>query len=141
MKKGLRRIGRAALMGLAWAVAWVPAGALVGTLMVGEMEPEHIAGPVYAGFLCGAIFSVVAGIAGERRRLAEMFIRQSAVWGALSGLLAGGLWVVVALLSDPPLWLLYGSVVGSLTVLSAVSGAASAWLARVGKNDASAPAA
>lgn len=36
--------------------AWVPVGSLVGWLMVGELEPEWIGGPMYAGFLCHARF-------------------------------------------------------------------------------------
>jgi hypothetical protein len=59
----------------------------------------------------------------------------------VSGLLVGGLWVVVALLSDPPKWLLNVVVVGSLTLLSAVSGVGAALLARMLKNRASANAA
>lgn len=59
----------------------------------------------------------------------------------MSGLLVGGLWVVVALLSDPPKWLLNVAVVGSLALLSAVSGVGSALLARMLKKDASANAA
>jgi hypothetical protein len=136
MKKWLIVIWHASMMGLAWAAAWVPLGSLAGTLIVGELDPEWIGGPLYAGFLCGAIFSGVAGIADGRRRLDEMLLARSGVQGAVSGLLAGGLWLVVALLSDPPLWLLEGAVVGSLTVLSAISGVGSALLAGMGKNDA-----
>jgi hypothetical protein len=127
------------MMGLAWAVAWVPVGSFVGWLMVGELEPEWIGGPLYAGFLCGAIFSLVAGLADGRRGLAEISLPRSCVRGALSGLLGGGLWLVLVVLSGPPWWtLLEGAVVGSLTLLSAVSGVGSALLARMGKRDASA---
>lgn len=62
MKTWRRRIGRTAMMGLAWAAAWVPVGSLAGWLMVGELEPEWIGGPLYTGFLCGAMFSAVAGL-------------------------------------------------------------------------------
>jgi len=133
MKKRLRRIGAAGLMGLAWGAAWVPAGALVGWLMVGELEPEWIGGPLYAGFLCGAIFSAVTGIAVGRRRLDGISLFRSGAWGAASGLLAGALWLVLVLTSDPPQWWLNGAVVGALTILSAVSGVGSALLARMAK--------
>jgi hypothetical protein len=106
--------------------------------MVGELEPEWIGGPLYAGFLCGAMFSMVAGIANGHRELDELSLAQSGARGAVSGLLVGGLWVVVVLSSDPPQWLLNGAVVGSLTLLSGVSGVGSALLARMVKNDASA---
>jgi hypothetical protein len=141
MTKWFIGIGRAAMMGLAWAAAWVPVGSLAGWLIVGELEPEWIGGPLYAGFLCGGIFSAVAGIAGNRRRLDEMPLPRAGVSGVMSGLLAGGLWLVVALLSNPPQWLLYGAVVGSLALLSAMSGVTSALLGRTGKNDGSARAA
>jgi hypothetical protein len=42
----------------------------------------------------------------------------------------GGLWVFIALASDPPKWLLYGVVFGALTVLSSVSAAGSLALAQ-----------
>src|SRR5262245_14622747 len=133
MKKWLIRPYRAAMMGLAWAAAWVPVGALVGSLIVGELEPEWIGGPLYAGFLCGAMFSLVAGIAGGRRKLDEMSLAQSIVRGAASGFLMGVLWLVVVLLSDPPQWLLEGAVVGLLTILSACWGVGSVLLARMAK--------
>ena len=138
MNKWLSRLSRAAMMGLAWAAAWVPVGSLAGSLIVGELEPEWIGGPLYAGFLCGAIFSAVAGLADGRRRLDQMSRSRAGVLGVLSGLLAGGLWVVVVLSSDPPHWLLNGAVVGSLALLSAASGVGSALLARLVKHDASA---
>jgi len=141
MKQWVLRIRRAAMMGLAWAVAWVPVGSLAGLLIEGELEPEWTGGPLYAGFLCGAMFSVVAGIADNRGRLDEMSLLRAGISGVTSGLLAGGLWLVVALLSDPPQWLLYGAVVGSLALLSAVSGVMSALLGRTGKNDGRAHAA
>jgi hypothetical protein len=60
-----------------------------GRLVVGELEPEHIGGSLYAGFLCGAIFSELAGIASGRRRLDEMSFAQAAAWGAAGGLVVG----------------------------------------------------
>jgi len=134
MKKWFTRIGRAMTMGLAWAAAWVPVGVIIGWLIVGEMEPEWFAGPVYAGFLCGAIFSVLAGTADARSALDEMSFPRAGIVGAVSGLVAGGLWLIVALLSDPPKWLFEGAVVGGLTALSAISGVGSALVARIAKN-------
>jgi len=136
MKKWFIRSYRAAMMGLAWAAAWVPAGSLVGSLIVGELEPEWIGGPLYAGFLCGAMFALVARIADGRRRLDEMSLAWSGIRGAASGLLVGAVWLVVVLLSDPPQWLLNGAVVGSLTILSAGSGVASVLVARMVKKSA-----
>ena len=137
MKKWLIRIGRAAMMGLAWAVAWAPLAVVIGTMIVdsdNSMDEMWALAGIYPGFLCGAVFFAVLGIAERHRKLDELPLSRVGAWGAVSGLLVGGLWVVVALLSDPPQWLLYGAVVGSLTALSAVSGVASSLVARIGKS-------
>jgi len=89
MEKWVIRAGRAASMGLAWAVVWVLAGLLPARLIAGELEPEHIGGPLYAGFICGAMFSGVAGLASGRRRLDEMSPHRAAALAAMSGLCAG----------------------------------------------------
>jgi hypothetical protein len=138
MDKWVTRIGRALMMGLAWAVAWMPIGLLIGFIVDrdGSMDEPWIAAGTYPGLLCGVVFSVVVGMAADRRRLRELSLPLAAGWGLATGLLVGGLWVVVAVLSDPPKWLLNGAVVGSLTLLSAVSGVGSALLARMGKHDA-----
>jgi hypothetical protein len=140
MKNSLTRFGRAALTGVAWAAAWVPIGAIVGWLIVGELEPEWIGGPVYAGFLCGVIFAGVSGASADGLGLEELSLAQAGARGALSGLVAGGLWLIVALLSDPPKWLFEASVVAGLTALSAVTGLGSALLARYTRNGAGAHA-
>ena len=99
-------------------------------------EPWLVVG-MLPGFLCGAVFSAVAGIADRRHGLDELSFSRAGAWGVASGLLVGGLWLVLALLSDPPQWLLNLVVVGSLTLLSAVSGVGAALMARMRKNDAS----
>ena len=138
MTKWLRRLGAALMMGLAWAVAWLPIGLVIGMIIDpdGTMDEPWVVVGTYPGFLCGVIFSAVVGIGESRRRFAELSLHGVATWGAVSGLLGGGFWLVLALLSDPPQWLLNVVVVGSLTLLSAVSGLGSAFLARMGKNDA-----
>ena len=135
METWLTRIGRALMMGLAWAVVWVPVGMAAGSVIVGELEPEHIGGPLYAAFLCGSIFSAVAGIASRRRRLGELSFSRAAASGAVSGLLIGMLPFVLGDQkgSERPLWILPVVVIGSLTLLCAVSAVVSAWLARMGK--------
>ena len=55
MLAGVTTFSRALMMGLAWAAAWLPVGMIAGALLVGELEPEHIGGPLYAGIPCGAI--------------------------------------------------------------------------------------
>lgn len=143
MQTWVTRISRALMMGLAWAVAWMPIGLLVGFIVDrdGSMDEPWIAAGTYPGFLCGVVFSVVVGFAARRRKLDQLSLAFAGTRGLVSGLLVGGLWVIVALLSDPPKWLLYLAVVGSLTLLSALSGIGSASLARMAKNDTSAQAA
>ena len=132
MAKWMTRIGRALVMGLAWAVVWVPLGVVAGALIVGETEPEHIGGPLYAGFLCGALFSSVAGIASGRRRLDELSFSKAAAWGAVSGLLVGALPFVLGdqSSSDRPLWVVPVVLISSMTVACAVSAAVSLTVAR-----------
>jgi hypothetical protein len=136
MKRWLRRIPGAILMGLAWAVVWAPVAVVIGTMIVdpdNSMDEMWAVAGIYPGFLCGAVFFAALGIAERRRRFVELPLSRVGAWGAVSGLLVGGLWLVVALLSDPPQWLLYGVVVGSLTLMSAVSGVGTALLARITK--------
>ena len=138
MTTWLRRLGAALMMGLAWAVVWLPIGLVIGMIIDpdGAMDEPWVVLGTYPGFLCGVIFSAVVGMGKGRRRFAELSLHGVATWGAVSGLLGGGFWLVLALLSDPPQWLLNVVVVGSLTLLSALSGVGSAFLARTGKNDA-----
>ena len=83
------RTSRAVLMGLAWAVMWVPLGMILGPLIVGELEPEHIGGPLYAAFICGAVFAELAGVAGGLCRLNDVALLHAAFWGATAGALTG----------------------------------------------------
>jgi hypothetical protein len=143
MEKRVTRISRAFMMGLAWAVAWMPIGLLIGFIVDrdGSMDEPWIAAGTYPGFFCGVVFSAMVGTAADRGRLRALSLPLAGARGLVSGLLVGGLWVVVALLSDPPKWLLNVVVVGALTLLSAVSGVGAALLARMLKNRASANAA
>jgi hypothetical protein len=120
------------MMGLAWATAWVPIGVFGGRLVAGEVEPEHIGGPLYAGLLCGSVFSAVAGIASARRWLGELSLWRAGAWGAVSGAVVGVLPFVIGDQHAPegPLWVLPVQVSGALSLLSAVSAVASTWVAR-----------
>jgi hypothetical protein len=138
MKTWLFGAGRAVAMGLGWGSAWVPIAILIGLVVDrdGSMdEPWFLVG-MYPGFLCGAVFSAMAGIASGRHGLDELSSRRAAAHGTASGLLVGFIWLMVAFSSDPPQWLLHAVVVGSLTLLSAVSGVAASVIARLRKNHA-----
>ena len=138
MEKWVSRISRAALMGLAWAVVWVPIAVLIGTKIV---DPDDSMDEMWwmvgaiPGFLCGAIFSATVGIADGRRRLDELSFSRAAAWGAVSGLLVGVLPFVLGSQneSERTLWILPVVVIGSVTLMSAASAVASALLARSAK--------
>jgi hypothetical protein len=136
MKKWLRRIRGAVLMGLTWAAVWVPVGLLIGMIVDpdGSMDEPWVLVGAYPGFLCGAVFSAVLGIAEGRRRFDELSLPRSGAWGAVSGLLVGVLpFVLGSQNTELPLWLLPVLVIGSVTLLSTVSAVGSALLARMAK--------
>ena len=93
MKKWLRRIRGAVGMGLTWAVGWALFGVLIGVTSVllpglpWDLFFEVFDAPLPAlaipGFVGGALFSTVLGIAGRRRRFDELSLPRF-----------GGRWVV-----------------------------------------------
>jgi hypothetical protein len=133
MKKWLRRIGGAALMGLAWGAAWAPVAVLIGMIVDpdGSMDEMWVAIGAYPGFLCGVVFSAVVGIAEGGRRFDEVSRPRLAAWGAVSGLLVG---VLPFVLGEPAgersVWLLGIVFLFSTTLLSAVSAVGTAFLFR-----------
>jgi hypothetical protein len=133
MKKWLRRIRGALGMGLTWALVWAPVAVLLGILVDpdGSMDEMWVAVGAYPGFLGGVVFSIVLAIAARRRGLAELSIARAALWGGFAGLLVGTLpFTLGTPTSEVPLWLLAGVVIGSITLLSAVSAAGSLALAK-----------
>ena len=133
MERWITCFSRAVMMGLAWAAVWILISMMAGPFYAGELEPEHIGGPLYAGVICGTIFSGLAGIASGRRRLGELSPSRAAAWGAISGLLVGALPFVIGdqhAPGDRPLWILPVVVMSSLTVLGAISAAVSLPVAR-----------
>ena len=128
----LRGTGAGILRGLIWATLWTPLGLLLGLIVDPEGtkdEPWILIG-AYPGFLCGVVFSAVIMMAERHSRLDQLSLARGGALGALSGLLVGAFWLGLVLLSDPPRWLLSGSVVVSITILSAVTAILSAWLTR-----------
>lgn len=135
MKQWLRRIRAALVMGLTWAVVWMPVGLLLGMILDpdGSMDEPWIAVGTYPGFLAGVMFSVVLGMAAKRRRLDELSVAKVGGWGAVAGALIGSLPFVLGdrdgrIIERP--WLLPVVVISSITLLSAVSAAGSLVLAR-----------
>ena len=86
LKNWLRRLRGAIGIGLTWAAAWFAAGMLV--LLVVGFGAADVPFPLFfgfLGFLGGAAFSVILGIAGRRRRFDQMSLPGFATWGALGG--------------------------------------------------------
>ena len=137
MKPWVRGIGRAVIMGLAWAVVWAPVAVVIGTMIVdpdNSMDEMWVAIGAYPGFLCALIFSGVLAIAERGRRLDEVSLSRAGIWGALAGVVVGVFpFTVGTSTSALPFWQLALAVIGSITLMSAVSGIASALLARSGR--------
>lgn len=129
----LGRIRGAVLMGLGWAAVWALVAVLIGMIVDpdGSMDEMWVAVGAYPGFLCGAVSSTVLGIAGGRRWFDELSLLRVGARGAAAGLLVGAIpFVLGEPTSEIPLWLLGAAVIGSITLLSAVSAVGSAMLSR-----------
>jgi hypothetical protein len=93
----MRRLRGAIGMGVAWALGWALAGLLIGvTSRVTPGLPwdaffDVFDAPLPAlavpGFVGGAIYSIVLGIAARRRRFDELSLSRVATWGAIGGVL------------------------------------------------------
>lgn len=146
MKEWLRRIRGAAGMGVTWAAGWAIVGVLIGVtskLLPGlpwdaffEVFDAPLPALAIPGFLGGALFSVVLGIAGRRRRFSELSLPRFGAWGAVGGLLLSvlpGAMVAVGLATPAPgvdMWLGTAVIAGPFALLSAASAAGSLALAR-----------
>jgi hypothetical protein len=135
-------------MGLTWAAGWALFGVLIGVtsrLLPGlpwdsffEVFDAPLPALAIPGFFGGALFSMVLGIAGRRRRFDELSLPRFAAWGAVGGLLlslmpAALVAVGVASLERPDagLWKITATIGGPLILLSAVSACGSLMLARL----------
>jgi hypothetical protein len=124
MKKWGRRIRAAIGMGLTWGAAWFGAGILLARV------PGFYSDLPFALLFAGIIFSgILVGIEG-RRGFDRTSLPRFAGWGAASGLLLSGIFVVGAAVRGGALWeefLVFGP---PLAVASAVCAAGSLAVAR-----------
>ena len=154
MSQWKRRIRGAVGMGLTWALAWALVGVLIGVisnLLPGlpwdaffEVFDAPLPALAIPGFVGGALFSLVLGIAGRRRKFAELSLPRFAAWGALGGLLlslvpaalvgaglatlgsgALGLWQLTAVIGVPLILLSAASATGTLALARMAEGGAS----------------
>ena len=134
MKQWLRRARGVVGMGLIWAAGGMGVGGMIelldnvlpgGLAMASavDMWPQTLAIP---GFIAGLVFGAVLGIVGSRRRFDELSLPRFTAWGAVAGLLLGGLTVVLGIRA-PIL------AVTITTLGSAVAAAGSLVLARFGE--------
>lgn len=150
MNKWLRRIRGAVGMGLTWAAAWAVGGVLIGVtsiLLPGLPWDSFFAvfdAPLPAlaipGFVGGALFSLVLGIAGRRRSFHELSLPLITALGAVGGLLLTLFpfaLVAVGLASTEggkfEAWHIFAVISGPFILLSALSAAGSLMLARMGE--------
>jgi hypothetical protein len=143
MKKWLQRARGAIGIGLTWAAGWAPIGAITGWVTgVFLGFPLSVVTANYAvmfgvlGFIGGAIFSTVLSLAEGRRSFNQLSLPRFVVWGALGGLLLGGLAVSAGLLGAG--FTTLGAVIaGTSTLLGAGSAAGTLVIARAAQSRAS----
>jgi hypothetical protein len=130
MTKWGRRIRAAIGMGLTWGAAWFGAGLLLARVpgFYSDLPFALLFAPL--GFVTGVLFAgILVGIE-RRRRFDRVSLSRFAGWGAVSGLLLSGIFVVAAAFRGASVWgefLVFGP---SLVMASAVCAAGSLALAR-----------
>jgi hypothetical protein len=135
MKKWLKRVRGAVLMGITWAVVWAPIAILIGMLVDPDnsMDEMWVMIGALPGFLSGVIFSILLSVAARRRRFEELSLPRFTAWGAAAGLLMGVFPFMVGTANPAaPAWLPL-VVIGSITALGAASAAGTLALARKGE--------
>ena len=149
MRKLLKRFRGAIGMGLTWAAGWAVFGILIGvasmlTPSLPFWDPffEIFDAPLPAlavpGFIGGALFSIVLGIAGRHRRFDELSVSRFAAWGAVGGFLLSILPATMNAVGLAELggddsrgiWQLTATIAIPLTLLCAASAAGSLLIAR-----------
>ena len=122
MKKWGQRIRGAIGMGLTWGAAWFGAGILLARVpgFHSDLPFALLFAPL--GFVTGVIFSGVLVVIEGRRRFDRMSLSRFAGWGAVSGLLLSGIFVVGGALGGVTLGgevLVFGPVLAMASALCA----------------------
>jgi hypothetical protein len=134
-------------MGLTWAAGWALVGLLIGVtskLLPGlpwwdsffEVFDAPLPALAVPGVVAGALFSIVLGIAGRRRRFSDLSLPWFTALGAVGGLLVSlvpGAMVAVGLATPGPgidMARLTATISGPLILLSAASACVTLVVAR-----------
>lgn len=141
MTKWLQRVRGAIGIGLTWAVGWAPLGGITGWVTARFLNfPPADFTTIYAlmfgvlGFVGGTIFSTVLSLTEGRRSFNQLSLPRFVVWGALGGLLLGGLAVTSGLLATG--FTTLGAVIaGASALLGAGSAAGTLAIARTARSD------
>ena len=152
--KWFKRFRGAIGMGLTWAAGWAVFGILIGVssrlfpnVLPWEAFFNVFDAPLPAlaipGFIGGALFSMVLGIAGRGRKFSELSVPAFAGWGAFGGLMLSlipSLLVAIGMASRDEegtlgTWQLTATIAPPLVLLCAVSAALSLILARRGEEN------
>ena len=143
MTERLQRIRGAIGMGLTWAAGWAPIGAVTGWITGAFLGfPPGVVTVNYAvtfgvlGVIGGTIFATVLRLAEGGRSFDQLSLPRFVAWGALGGLLLGGLAVAAGLLGAG-LTTLGAVIVGASTLLGAGSAAGTLLIARAAHGQAS----
>jgi hypothetical protein len=131
MRKWIQRIRGAIGMGLTWAAGWTPIGAAVGAVLhyilpgipIGLGSVVILNATTFAalGFVGGTLFSTVLRLTEGQRRFDELSLPRFAAWGAVGGLVLGGVAVAAGLWGAS-----FGPLGGSMIAVAAILGAGSA---------------
>jgi hypothetical protein len=142
MKTWVQRIRGAVGIGLTWATGWAPIGAITGWVTATVLGfPLATVATNYAvmfgmlGFTGGAIFSTVLGVAEGHRSFGELSLPRFVTWGAIGGLLLGGLAATAGLLGSA-FTVLGAVIVGVSTLLGAGSAASTLAIAKAAEDRA-----
>lgn len=140
MKNWLRRVKSAIGMGLTWAAGWLPVGAVLGAVVgvsvgapVGAVAVLWLKTFGVLGFLGGAIFSVVLRVAERAHRFEDLSLPRFTVWGAVGGLLLGGVCVAGGLLGAGWSSAIGMTILSVATLLGAASAVGTLAIARAGQ--------
>lgn len=136
MNTWFRRVRAAIGIGVTWAAGWAPIGAVTGWITavflgfpLGTVAINYAVMFGVLGLIGGTIFSLVLSVAEGHRSFHQLSLPRFVGWGALGGLVLGGLSVAAGLLGSG-LTTLGAVIAGASTLLGAGSAAGTLVIAR-----------